>query len=272
MEAVLLHTEPDVLQPPPLQAAPRRPALLAELLRAHDAAGREAVVRDWLQGLGFDWLGWGRALASQGRLLPVSFCISHAPAEWVRRYFDQRFHEVDPRLREVLNSSLPCTWTIEELAGTEATHAQPARLRRFVDELAATGARSGVMLALPAAPGEERYVVSLGAGRAGSAWIDDALVGQVLTMALCLHELHMRYAEPPRPTARKAAARGLTPLQREILVRVAHGLPDKLIAAQLDLTLHNVDYHLRRLRQHFGVRNRVQLSQAAIEGGSVAAT
>jgi DNA-binding CsgD family transcriptional regulator len=41
-------------------------------------------------------------------------------------------------------------------------------------------------------------------------------------------------------------------------------MPDKLIASQLNLTLHNVDYHLRRLRKRFGVHNRVQLTQAAM--------
>jgi DNA-binding CsgD family transcriptional regulator len=40
---------------------------------------------------------------------------------------------------------------------------------------------------------------------------------------------------------------------------------DKEIASQLDIPVHNVDYHLRRLRGVFGVRNRVQLIEAALE-------
>ncbi|MNY19153.1 hypothetical protein D3C86_1525740 [compost metagenome] len=31
----------------------------------------------------------------------------------------------------------------------------------------------------------------------------------------------------------------------------------------MDMSIFNVDYHMRRLRSHFGVRNRVQLAAAA---------
>jgi DNA-binding CsgD family transcriptional regulator len=261
MHSVLLHPEPAVLKPPPPCPGGRRPALLEALLRADTSALREDIVRRWITARGFDWLGSGRALASGGRLLPVSFCTSYADPEWVRRYFDQHHHEVDPRLRAVLDSNLPVIWTLQTLAEVESPPLLQGRQRRFVEELGRSGAASGVMLALPAAPGLQRYFVSLASRREGTAWIDEDVVGRILT----LYEVHMRYAETPRPT-RLADTPGLTSVQREILARVAHGLPDKQIASQLDMTLHNVDYHMRRLRRHFGVRNRVQLSKVAIAG------
>ena len=265
MESVLLHPEPTVLWPSPPHEGSRLPTLLGALLHAGGASQREAVMHRWLDHQGFDWLGFGRALVSAGQLTPVSFCTTYADQRWVRRYFDQRYQEVDPRLREVLKSSLPCTWTIESLAEATGPTALAGRLHRFVDEMRQTGTRSGVMLAMPAAPSEQRHIVSLGSRKPGSDWIDDQVIGQVLTLALCLHEVHVRHAEPPQP-APAAAASGLTTVQREILARVAYGMPDKLIASQLDMTLHNVDYHMRRLRRHFGVRNRVQLSKMTISG------
>jgi DNA-binding CsgD family transcriptional regulator len=265
MESVLLHPEPAVLNPPPPCPGGHRPPLLEALLRAESSAQREVVVRGWIAAHGFAWLGFGRALASGGRLLPVSFCTSYADPAWIRRYFDQRHHEVDPRLRAVLDSNVPFVWSLPMLAESAAPPLLQGRQRHFVDELRRSGAASGVMLALPAASGLQRFFVSLAARTEGDAWITEAQLGQALLLTHCLHEVHMRHAEAPRPV-RTANAPGLTSVQREILARVAHGLPDKQIASQLEMTLHNVDYHMRRLRRHFGVRNRVQLSKVAIGG------
>ncbi len=52
-------------------------------------------------------------------------------------------------------------------------------------------------------------------------------------------------------------------MQRDILACLAQGLSDKEIARRMDMSIFNVDYHMRRLRSHFGVRNRVQLAAAA---------
>jgi DNA-binding CsgD family transcriptional regulator len=86
------------------------------------------------------------------------------------------------------------------------------------------------------------------------------LLGQVLTLGLCVHEFSMRCAEVPVPAA---PAPTLSPIQREILDLVAQGAGDKQVAYELHLSLHAVDYHMRQLRRRFAVRNRVQLTQAA---------
>jgi DNA-binding CsgD family transcriptional regulator len=55
----------------------------------------------------------------------------------------------------------------------------------------------------------------------------------------------------------------LSELQHAVLKAVVQGQRDKEIAYFLGLSPHNVDYHLRRLRQLFNVRNRVQLINVA---------
>ena len=57
-------------------------------------------------------------------------------------------------------------------------------------------------------------------------------------------------------------------MQREILRGLALGQSDKEIAYRLNLSAHTVDYHMRRLRQRFAVRNRVQLAHAAARGSA----
>ncbi len=259
---VLLHDEPPAT-PPDLTQPRLQPSLLAALVAADTPSQRQRTVKTLLQSLGFEWLGYGRFIRAGERVTPLSFCTTYADPRWVQHYFNESFHLVDPRLQLAPESSLPCVWTIEQLEAHEAPASLRALQQRFFTELRDTGIRSGVMLALPGLPGHERHVISLLSCRPGSEWITDTVLGQVLTLALCLHEFYSRYTQPPQAESGRGTS-ALTPLQCEILARVARGMPDKLIASQLDLSLHNVDYHMRQLRKRFGVRNRVQLMQAAL--------
>jgi DNA-binding NarL/FixJ family response regulator len=65
------------------------------------------------------------------------------------------------------------------------------------------------------------------------------------------------------PTDTDCPSKGNT--RHRILSCLAEGLSDKQIAARLDLSLSNVDYHMRQLRLSFGARNRVQLLRFAQE-------
>lgn len=261
---VLLHDEPPGVERDLTQ--PRlQPALLVELMAAETPALRQRSVKAMLQSLGFEWLGYGCFSQARDRPVPRSFCTTYADPAWTEHYFTQSYHLVDPRLQRVPESGLPAMWTLEELEAEAETPSYLQGLRqRFFDDLRATGAGSGVMMGLPSMPGRDRHIVSLISKRSGRDWMTDAVLGQVLTLALCLHEFYSRYTLAPQADGLSGAAGALTPLQSEILAGLARGLPDKLIAAQLDLSLHNVDYHMRQLRKRFGVRNRLQLMQAAL--------
>ncbi|WP_162247741.1 LuxR family transcriptional regulator [Pelomonas sp. Root1237] len=261
---VLLHDEPPGLQRDLTQ--PRlQPALLVALMAAETPELRQRSVKALLQSLGFEWLGYGCFSQAGDRPVPRSFCTTYADPAWTERYFAETYHLVDPRLQRVPESGLPVMWTLDELQAEAETPSYLQGLRqRFFDDLRATGAGSGVMMGLPSLPGRDRHIISLISKRPGRDWMTDAVLGQVLTLALCLHEFYSRYTLAPQADGLRSAAGALTPLQNEILARLARGLPDKLIAAQLDLSLHNVDYHMRQLRKRFGVRNRLQLMQAAL--------
>jgi len=86
-------------------------------------------------------------------------------------------------------------------------------------------------------------------------------------LALCLHEFYSRYAQWPREEA--PPQKNLSARQDQILHGLARGLTDREIAEALDLSMHGVDYHLRRLRECFNARNRVELVQAAFRARSL---
>lgn len=264
----LLHEEPDVPTRLHADAAVWSPALLKQLLAADAPATRQQTVRALTRSLGFDSLVYGRFVRHGDRWLPQAFCTTYADLSWLQRYVCASYHRVDDRLACALQSSLPCIWSIDALR--QEPDAEDASLTQaFLDDLCSTGARSGALLGLPAShTGAERHVVSLSSRNEGSAWLNDALLGQVLTLGFCLNELYAHYLPSPAELQpAEGVHSGLTPLQRAILDCVARGLGDKQIAALLSLSSHNVDYHLRQLRRRFSVRNRVQLTQAALQAG-----
>lgn len=241
-----------------------RPRLLEALIDAGSERQRRELVREELQSLGFDEIGFGSLDISRGTPVVRSFCGEYADAVWTERYFARRYHEIDPRLRAIERSSLPCLWTINELARQPVALAQKADLCALVDDLHERGVTGGLMLALPALPGQARRFVSLLTRVEPVLRLDDAALGRVLMIALCLEEFHRTLPGVPGIGDDDGPLGELSPMQSQILDLLSRGMGDKQIAARLDISRHNVDYHLRRLRKRFGARNRVQLMQAAL--------
>jgi DNA-binding CsgD family transcriptional regulator len=260
---VLLHDEPPIAPAPEPEMQRLRPLLLGDLLTAGGPQQRRRVVQAMVHAMGFDWLGYGRMVQRGNHPLPLSFCTSYAHHRWAEQYFCERHYTVDPRLHAALHSSLPCVWSIDDLMDRAPVDAPRAPVQRFVADMREAGIRSGVLFALPGTPAQERHFVSLLSRTPGAEWIGDGLIGQVLALALSLHELYCRYTCVPAATEH-AVARGLTRIQQDIVQCVARGMGDKEISAALQMSQHNVDYHLRQLRKRFGVRNRMQLVQAAL--------
>jgi DNA-binding CsgD family transcriptional regulator len=256
--------------PPPAADTPARwalqPELLVELKQAASACRRRERVRAELQALGFDEIGFGALDASRGAPVVRAFCSEYADRRWTERYFARRYQEFDPRLRAVERSSLPCLWTLEELARQPVADAYRTELCALVDDLHERGVFGGLMLALPALPGQPRRFVSLLSHGVPPRRLDDAALSRVLLLAWCLEELHHGLlAESGGAEDDDRPCGVLSPLQEQILDLLSRGMGDKQIAARMDISRHNVDYHLRRLRKRFGVRNRVQLMQAALQ-------
>lgn len=255
----LLHDEPPPVLRPPARGAVI-PGPLAALLSARDTDERCRAIDDMLAAIGCDWLAFGALMPSRDSARPVSMCTAHADPQWVRHYCAEAYYEVDPRLADATRSSLPAAWTLARLEAAAVDTPARAPLRRFVADLAGTGMRGGAFLVLPGEAEGRRHFVSLLARRPDPRLLSGEMIGQVLTLGLCLHEYYTRYSGLPD---RAEPAASLTPVQREILGHVARGESDKRIAHHLSISSHAVDYHMRQLRNRFAVHNRVQLAQAS---------
>lgn len=247
-----------------LPAAPL-PGLAGELLAAGNADARKRVVQGALLALGFEWLGYGTVVQQHGRAVPTRFLTSYAHPAWLKRYFAQRYHEVDTRHQDAPTSSLPLIWDIDELGRLQPGHRPSGRERDFLDDFRDSGIRSGVFFRL-ASPvrAHEHTVISLMSSRPGRAWIVDGVLGQALTLGLSLHEVLSHHLHLP-DDLHKPALGDMSATQIHILEELQQGRSDKEIAYRLQLTMHAVDYHMRQLRRRFSARNRVQLVNASVE-------
>ena len=69
----------------------------------------------------------------------------------------------------------------------------------------------------------------------------------------------------PATVPREGAA--LTPRELDVLRLVAHGLGNKEIAAELELSTHTVKYHLASVLAKLGVRSRTEAVSRGIRTG-----
>lgn len=266
---VPLYADP-YADPPPAPEAPLRsparrgdPPLLAALHATHDLGQRRALIDAQLHRLGFDALGYTRMRWLHGRPQPLAACTAHSDGTWAAHYFRNGYEQVDPRLHEIAASTLPCLWEVADLAQRAPGHWPRAQLDRFIADLRASGAHSGLMVAISGPQPHERGCVSLRSGRPGAGRPGGTALGQALTLAYCVHEFYSRSALAVPPGEPEAPEDKLPVLQAAILRGLAQGWGDKQIAARLNLGAHGVDYHLRQLRKRFGARNRVQLLERA---------
>lgn len=179
------------------------PATLRHLLAAEDDDERAHLVGGLVHGLGFDWLSHGTArLQPDGTATLQDAWHGIGARDWQHRYRTCGHARHDPRLNAALGSRLPVVWQLDTLARRATPCQQP-----FVEDLADTGMRSGVMLSLSAARPDERTVVCLLSHEPHDTLADDdAWLGQVITLGLCLRELEGTAAASACQAAVAAAA------------------------------------------------------------------
>jgi DNA-binding CsgD family transcriptional regulator len=245
--------------------------LLGALVDEHCSRRREAIVREAVQAMGFEWLAYLTMSVRPGGPVPESVLATWSNRAWMARYLEQPWWPVDRRLLQAVRSTLPLRWSVASQAALlDPDLERDARWRDMLDDMAAHDVRSGVLWSLPTSDPHEHVVISLSSPARSCEWMDDAVLGRAMVCAASLQEWVCRAT----PASEASAAPSLSATQRRVLQRLCDGHGDKKIAAELGMTTHNVDYHLRALRRRFGARNRVQLAQMAtlhlIDSGLVA--
>jgi DNA-binding CsgD family transcriptional regulator len=239
-----------------------RSAIADELSGTQSPAQRRLLIRTMLGAIGFDWLCYWRLTRVGDAITRVVYVCEYAAPGWPDRYVEQRYIEIDPRIAFACRHEWPLIWDLPSLAQDASTTVEP-RLRGMLDDAHAAGLRSGITFGLVSPRSPHQSVVSFSCANLSKHWIGDRIVGQAYALGLALHEYLLDHATPLDALADTPSAKPISPVQRRILSALTQGMSDKQIADQLQMSTHNVDYHLRLLKKRYGALNRVHLAYLA---------
>lgn len=254
-----------LLSPVPLCGG--EPPRLAQAFRtAANSVERRRLITGLLHLTGFATFSYF-ALAPGERERPRLFLHdAFVPSQYRGDYVRERHDRVDPRTMSVREQHAPLVWDLHTLQRDGIRRGAEDRLPGFLRSMHDDGMLSGVMFELPLPGTSLATFASFTAPRDSRDWMQRSNVEQALLVALAVHA----FASPHLAVAaQRGATHALTPFEREILSGVAGGSSDKQIARMLNTTAHNVDYHLRRLRERFQAGNRVELAYVSAKLGLV---
>jgi DNA-binding CsgD family transcriptional regulator len=219
-----------------------------------------AVVRQ----LGFDGFTFGAGTAGTPTRESRSYVWTNLPLEWVRRYDQCSYVEIDPRVTDAVTHVTPMLWDRYSFPDTK-------RLRAFFDDAAKYGVCSGIVVGLR---DRSRALAGLALSSARPR-IDDAerarlrhVQGDILLLTHFVHALlaaNVLGRDLPAPS--RGAA--LSPRERECLQLAATGLSSSEIAAQLSIGERTVHFHFGNLLSKLGAANRHQAIAQAVAAGLV---
>lgn len=226
------------------------------------ASDPASVILGWARTLGFDGVSYFAPPAA-----PIGRARAAAPPwttwseRWQRAWREGGYAGADPRLVATASQSLPCLWDGGMIVAR-------GRLRRFLDDAAREGIRSGV--AIPIGTAHGRAVVAFDSSVAPVTPARRAAIharlGELLWTAHAVHAT--RHVDPP-PAAPGAvgAHDALSGREQECLAMSARGLTSRDIAAKLGIASRTVDFHVGRAIVKLAALNRHEAIAKAVARG-----
>lgn len=240
------------------------PALLKPLVdAAQGGADLVPVVEGLVKRLGFDSFLCGLSTSPRPDREANLYVFTTLPREWARRYDEQAYVEVDPRVQMTFDHSTMMIWSGEDF------RRRSARLDAFLDDAARFGVRSGACFTTH----DARAQVVMIAFNSAKPRLSDAErsavaanVGDLYAFGTYFCELFRRsIVDRGLPSRLSGAA--LTRREIEVLKLVARGLTADDIALKLDITARTVRFHVDAARTKMGAANREEAIALAVREG-----
>ncbi|MBI1391681.1 MAG: LuxR family transcriptional regulator [Alphaproteobacteria bacterium] len=200
----------------------------------------------------------GVAMASYHHLPPpgakdyaptISVAAHGFPEDWLRAYRDQRYYEIDPIPRRVLDLGLPFWWSeAREMPGLSAAE------KDFLNELERAGFGDGLAIAVFGPHGRNGYVgLGCGVGN-GPKWSAE----KVARLQIAAQAGHQQYCH--LLAAKAPAGVSLSDREQQILGWMARGRSNAAIAETVGISPNTVDTYVRRIYEKLDVTDRVTAS------------
>jgi LuxR family quorum-sensing transcriptional regulator LasR len=238
------------------------PPILSPLI---DAAKRgeplETVVAAIVRMFGFDTFMYATSLSPRRGQEAVSYVFTTLPREWVARYDQQAYIEIDPRVVCTFDSALPFVWDQESERGKSAA------VDAYLDDAVTHGVASGVSFVIYSPIGGHILV----AFNSARPKIDELRrfeiarnLGDMLLLGIYFHEVFMKTVVE-RGLPPKFQGAPLTPQEKRCLALSAHGYTSRKIAATLKISGRTVELYFSQLRAKLDVSSRQEAVGKAIE-------
>jgi len=236
-----------------LQRTAYTPASLLPLLRAVEAGEPlEPVLTTIVANLGFDSFMFGMSACPEVNHEGQHYVYTTLPVEWVVRYDQMDYCEIDPRILKTRDNPIPFVWDLRSERGhDEQTDA-------FLDDAATHGVSSGVAFEFR----DTHFVRGLLALNSKHPVIDDKRrvaigrnFGEILVLGTYFHEIFRKgvIEQGVEPLGRGGP---LSQRQRRCLELAARGLTTDDIALKLNISSRTAQYHFDCIRTKLGAATR----------------
>jgi DNA-binding CsgD family transcriptional regulator len=221
----------------------------------------ESVTRHF----GFDSFMYGVAVSPVPDHDSCIYIFTTMPMEWVIRYDQMAYVEVDPRVAEAWDRTVPLVWDQVSARGRSvATDA-------FLDDAKAHGIASGVGLPLHDETGTRILVafnssVAILTKERRQRIAND--LGEMVIFANYFHEIFMK-GVVARGIPTKVTGMRLSLRERECLQLAAGGLTTDAIAKRLGIASRTAQFHFDSIRSKLGAANRHEAIARAIRQGQI---
>ena len=241
------------------------PPFLAPLANAaNNGADVIPVIQSITNSFGFDTFMYGTSTSVRPDHESRMFVFTTAPREWVLRYDQMAYIEVDPRVMLLWDSTLPLVWDQRIVRGARG------RIDSFLDDALEFGIGSGVCIPL----GDDirtRVIVALNSrtpelNEARRQEIATSL-GDIVLLAHYFHELFMTSAI--RRSEVNFTGRPLSSREIECLNLAARGMTTEDIGLKLGIGGRTVQFHFDSIRSKLAAANRQEAVARAVKAGII---
>ena len=251
-------------KPARLVGAVTTPSLIALIEAKKRNQPLEPVMTQVMQALGFDSFMYAMSSTPIAHRDNRVFVWTTLPLEWVQRYGQQGYVEIDPRVSETYNRHVPFVWDA-------ADYRQDERYSAFFADAARYGVCSGVSISFRDAD-QGRVLCAFNSAvtpvsRARKETIAKQ-AGELTLFATSFHDFFMAHFVDHG----KALMTRVAPLSRrehDCLELAANGMTSRDIGLKLGITERTANYHFNNTIRKMGVLNRKEAIAVGIARGWV---
>lgn len=245
-----------------LESARFLPPILSPLIiAAQRGEPLEPVVAAIIRMFGFDSFMYATSLSPRRGQEAINYVFTTLSREWILRYDERAYIEVDPRVLYSFDSAIPFVWDqTSERGKSAATDA-------FLDDAAAHGVASGVSFVVYSAAGGH-VLISFNSARPR---IDDLRrfeisrnIGDMVLLGVYFHEMFMKTVVERRLPPKSQGA-PLSVQEKRCLTFAANGYTSRRIAKELGISERTVDLHFSQLRAKLNAATRQEAVGKAID-------